>query len=43
MSFDPAHLWESMGIVSKVIFFVMIIMGIASLSGASRSLSPSTS
>ena len=31
MSFDPAHLWESMGIVSKVIFFVMIIMGIASL------------
>jgi len=31
MSFDPAHLWAEMGWVSKSIFFLMLIMGIASL------------
>ena len=31
MSFDPAHLWAEMGWVSKSIFILLLIMGIASL------------
>lgn len=31
MSFDPVTLWHEMGIVSKLIFFMLLIMGVACL------------
>jgi len=31
MSFDPAHLWAEMGWVSKSIFLILLVMGVASL------------